>query len=103
MSLEERDTIPAPPVPSINPHDVERKRNRYAIFGRRDSTYCGIEVLDGIAKRITPLTTEDVAHEWLHRAQLSAVHGTMFPEFCERGHLKETVGLCGQCLSGGGR
>ena len=101
MSTEERDTVPAPPVPSTNPTAIERKLNRYAIFGRKDSTYCGIEILDGIATRITPLITEDAAHEWLHRAQLSAVRGTMFPEFCVRGHLKETVGLCGRCLKGG--
>ena len=99
------DTIPAPPVPSINPTAVERKLSRYVIYGGTglyEEQFVGLEIEDGMALRITPMLDAERAKHWLKLVQLSVTEGTMFPEFCQKGHLKETVGICGRCLSGGG-
>jgi len=108
------DTIPAPPVPSTNPVadlrkalEDERRAARYVVLGSepldRHNAWAGFEIKDGIARRITPEVNEDTAHAWLGRARHAALHGTMFPSFCQRGHLQETIGLCGTCLRGTGR
>jgi hypothetical protein len=100
---DQRDTVPAPPVPSINPTAVERKLSQYALLGGDHGlTFVGLEILDGRALRITPMLDEERAKAWLTLVRLSVTEGTMFPEFCVKGHLKETVGLCGTCLKGGG-
>lgn len=107
MSTEERETVPAPPVESTNPIDVERKRNRYAILEQepleRHCGFWGLEVVDGIARRVTPMIDEEVALLWLMRARSSVTYGSAFPEFCERRHLRETPGLCDTCLKGSSR
>lgn len=103
-----RDTVPAPPVPSTNPvADLrkalanERREAKYVILASdRHNAWAGLEITDGIARRITPEVNEDTARVWLGRARYAAVHGTMNPSFCQRGHLQETIGLCGTCLRG---
>jgi hypothetical protein len=55
----------------------------------------------GLYEDVTPSLSVVVGAEWLRLARMSVTDGTMFPEFCEKGHLKETVGLCGKCLRGG--
>ena len=102
--MTDEDTIPAPPVASINPTAVERRLSRYAIYSSRDDMiFVGLEIENGRAVRITPRLDMGLAKRWLALVQLSVTEGTMFPEFCVNSHLKDTVGLCGLCLRGKGR
>jgi hypothetical protein len=105
------DTIPAPPVPSINPTAELRRELEESSVAVRRSGFMGDDVLIGMRRApgtiglyedVTPSLSTAAAIEWLRVARLSVTQGTMFPEFCVKGHLKETVGICGRCLKGGG-
>jgi len=100
MKREERETVRAMPVPSRNPIAEERDRSRYAILRLDGPCFAGLSIEDGVANRITPDMNEEDARRWLSKAQSSAVHGTVFPTFCKKGHLRDTRTVCGTCLKG---
>jgi hypothetical protein len=104
------DTIPAPPVPSTNPTAELRRELEESTVALRQSGFFGDDVfigmrrvpgISGVYDDVTPSLSAAAAVEWLRVARLSVTDGTMFPEFCVKGHLKETVGICGTCLKGG--
>jgi hypothetical protein len=107
MSEEERDTIPAPPVPSTNPMaDLRRELEESRVAIRHTPTrFHGImRRVDGVYHDVTPpIYHLDIAEEWQRRARHSISYGSSFPSFCLKGHLKETPGICGSCLSGTGK
>jgi hypothetical protein len=105
--MTDEDTIPAPPVPSTNPTALLRRLLEESRVNIRatPTRFHGVKLMqDGTMHDVTPpIYHKDIAEEWLRRARYSISFGSMFPEFCEKGHLKVTSGLCGQCLSGKGR
>jgi hypothetical protein len=103
-----RDTVPAPPVPSTNPTaDLRRKLEQGYAGVREDANAVGpvrfvcMKRIESIFYDVSPRVTKETAYAWLTAARLALTDGTMEPEFCQKGHLKVTHGLCGTCLTGG--
>ena len=103
-----KDTIPAPPVESVNPvAELRRQVDESAVALRRVSVlggyrYVGMQVkLGSYFEDVTPHMVDVDAYAWLSRARASISCGTVFPEFCINAHLKTTPGLCAVCLNGG--
>jgi hypothetical protein len=103
---EERDTIPAPPVPSVNPvAELRRQVDESAVAVRRvtslgDQRYVGMQSMGFWFDDVTPHMDSDDACAWLSAARAAITHGSVPPEFCINRHLKTTTGLCGHCLRG---
>jgi hypothetical protein len=107
LMSDNEDTIPAPPVPSTNPiAELRRTLEESRVNIRSTPTrFHGVKLMeDGTFHDVTPpIYHKNVAEEWLQRARFAITYGTMFPDFCQKGHLKTTRGLCGMCLSGKGK
>lgn len=106
--FDTKDTIPAMPVPSTNPHAKERKVfeeqvrvERVSVFEIKPSVFIGLLNAKGVAERYTPEMTEDVAQQWLSVAQLASAMDAWIPEVCARClNIMSTPGLCGHCIRG---
>ena len=103
------DTIPAPPVPSTNPTAELRRKLDESYAGIREDTpaigpvrFVCMKRIEGIFYDVSGRVTRHTAYAWLTAARLAITDGTVPPEFCQKGHLKTTTGLCGTCLTGGG-
>ena len=57
--------------------------------------------IEGIFYDVSGRVSRNTAYAWLAAARSNITDGTMPPEFCQKGHLKTTAGLCGTCLKGG--
>ena len=101
--LDERDTVPAPPVPSTNPTAELRRRldaSTIAIFQSlvMPGKFSGVVIAHGIGTSYTPLMEPTRARQWLEAARGAAVRGEWIPTICRLGHIMDTPGMCGRCL-----
>ena len=101
-----KDTIPAPPVESVNPvAELRRQVDEGAVALRRVTTlggwsYVGMQSIGVYFTDVTPHMEPEDAFKWLSGAKYSITSGGAFPSFCINGHLKTTPGVCGHCLGG---
>jgi hypothetical protein len=100
------DTIPAPPVPSVNPvAELRRQVDESAVALRRvpslgEQRFVGMQSIGPYFDDVTPYMDPKDAFAWLAGARAAITGGSVPPEFCINGHLKTTPGLCGHCLGG---
>ena len=105
MSRERRDTVPAPPVPSVNPtavlrDELEARLAEAAVAIWRDDSglWQGLLIEDGVAKTYTIEMWEGEARAWLKRAKAAVATGAWIPTVCPRcGHVRLTPSTCAHC------
>jgi len=102
---EQRDTVPAPPVPSTNPTakmrgELEALRGtNVAILREESGLWRGIVIENGVANYHTIELWEAEARAWLHKAESAAKRSAWIPTVCPRcAGVRVTPGLCGGCL-----
>jgi len=102
---DQRDTVPAPPVPSTNPTakmrgELEALRGtNVAILREESGLWRGIVIENGVANYHTIELWEAEARAWLHKAESAAKRSAWIPTVCPRcAGVRVTPGLCGGCL-----
>jgi len=104
--MTDRDTVPAPPVPSTNPTADMRKgleanvrEKSVAIMRSGWGLWRGVTIEDHVVTAYTIELDDDEAHQWLRAAKNAARAGAWIPTVCPRcAHPRDTPDLCSKCL-----
>jgi hypothetical protein len=106
---DQRDTVPAMPVPSRNPIAEMREQlegnvreRSVAIMEDQPHIWVGLVIDDnGRATRYTVPLMEDEAQAWLLVARRRAWHGAWIPTVCPKcDSIRISPGICETCLRG---